>query len=78
MPIYSVHAASGTLAIPGRPSIVAAHVLDDGPGGDSKSRSCEFSLDASLTSEPIFRGHPPDERLKFLGNRLSTTLSALI
>ena len=61
----------------GWPSTVATHVLGDGPGRNSKSQSCEFSLNASLTPKPIFSGHPPDERLKFMGNRLSTTPSAL-
>jgi len=60
----------------GRPSIVATHVLGDGRGRNAKSQSCEFGLNTSLNREPIFRGHPLDERLKFLGNRLSTTPSA--
>src|SRR5215472_15714285 len=30
-------------------------------------KSCEFSLNASLTPKPIFCGHPPDERLKLMG-----------
>jgi hypothetical protein len=51
------------------PSIVApTHVLGDGPGRNAKSQSCEFSLNPLLTPEPIFSGHPPDERLKLLGN----------
>src|SRR5215472_16295483 len=61
----------------GGPSMVATHVLGDGPGRNSKSQSCEFSLNASLTPKPIFSGHPPDERLKLMRNRLSTTPSAL-
>jgi hypothetical protein len=61
----------------GWPSIVATHVLGDGPGRNAKSQSCEFSLNTSLTPEAIFSGLPPDVRLKFLGNRPSTTPSAL-
>jgi hypothetical protein len=43
-----------------RHSAVATHVLGDGPGRNSKSQSCEFGLNASLTPKPIFGGHPPD------------------
>jgi hypothetical protein len=50
------------------PSIVApTHVFGDGPGRSPKSQSCEFSLNPLLTPEPIFSGHPPDERQ---GNRV--------
>jgi hypothetical protein len=38
---------------------------DEGPGRNAKSQSCEFSLNPSLTPEPVFSGHPADEHLKF-------------
>jgi hypothetical protein len=62
----------------GWPSIVArTHVLGHGPGGNSKSQSCELRLNPSLTPEPVFSGHPADERLKFPGNWPSPTSPVL-
>jgi hypothetical protein len=54
-----------------------SHVLADGPGTKPKSQSCAFGLDPPTTPEPILSSHLPDERLKFLWNRRSTTAPVL-
>jgi hypothetical protein len=74
-PIYSIHAVSGTRAIP-------RMVIDHGGGSctwrrgrNLKSQSCEFGLDCFLTPEPVLNSHLSDEGLKVLGNRPSTNPS---
>jgi len=57
----------------GWPSTVSRiHILCDSPRRNRKPQSREFGLDPLLTPKPIFCGHPSDERLKFLGNRMTT------
>jgi transposase len=39
---------------------------------DAPAQPCQLSLDPLLTPQPIFGGHPSDESLKLLRNRMAT------